>query len=66
VPSTFVPAGNLPGTFFRIKPQDVAHSAIPYRDGRRDGISQMPPLATHIVDTLDLTKVDSWINTLPP
>jgi hypothetical protein len=66
VPSTFVPAGNLPGTFFRIKPQDVAHSAIPYRDGRRDGISQMPPLATHIVDTLDLKKVDDWINSLPP
>ena len=55
------------GGFYRIRPKDVAHSAIPYRDGYRDTSGervQMPPLGTHVVDTASLNAVKAWINTL--
>ena len=65
VPSGFQP---IPGeSFLRVAPGDVAHSAIPYRAGRRDSSSvsgvQMPPIGTHVVDaqgvaTLRLDRVD--------
>jgi hypothetical protein len=66
VPSTFQPS---PGAgFLRIKPKDSAHSCIPYRDGLRDPSPgdhlQMPPLATHVVDTSGLGLVMSWIDSL--
>ena len=66
VPSTFQPQGVPPGTFFRIRPKDALTSAIPYRDGRRDGVVQMPPLATHQVDFADVKNVIDWINTITP
>jgi hypothetical protein len=66
VPSSFQPS---PGAgFFRIKPKDTAHSCVPYRDGIRDPNPgdhiQMPPLATHVVDSNGLGLVTSWIDSL--
>ena len=62
VPSTFQPT---PGAgFLRIKPRDNAHSCIPYRDGTRVKGEQMPPMATHIVDTAGLALVKSWIDAM--
>jgi hypothetical protein len=63
IPSTFTPAGEPAGSFQRIKPRDIAHSSIPWRDGRRDP-TQMPPLATHLVDVESMKIVHAWINTL--
>lgn len=55
-------------TFFKIKPRDVEHSAIPYRDGRRDDDVvknvQMPPLATKLVDTSGVQLIKDWINAM--
>lgn len=64
-PSNFQPQGVPAGTFLRIRPRDPATSSIPYRDGRRDGVVQMPPLATHLVDFDDVKRVNDWINSLP-
>jgi hypothetical protein len=64
VVSTFTPQGEPAGSFMRIKPRDLTHSAIPYRDGRRDGVVQMPPLATHLVDFEDLKVVQDWISAM--
>jgi hypothetical protein len=66
VPSRFPPFAGA--GFFRIQPTDRAHSCVPYRDGIRDPNPgdhiQMPPLATHVVDTSGLGLVTSWIDTL--
>ncbi len=62
VPSTYQPT---PGAgFLRIKPRDNAHSAIPYRDGSRVKGVQMPPMATHLVDTAGLALTKSWIDSM--
>ncbi len=82
VPSIFTPGGTTiatssagtattatatsGGTFYRIAPGDVSHSMIPWRAGRRDGVTQMPPIATHLVDTLGVAVLDSWVSALPP
>ncbi len=65
VVSTLAPVGQDAGSLDRIKPQDAAHSMVAYTAGRRDGIVQMPPLATHVVDTTDVATLTSWINELP-
>ncbi|WP_394832193.1 hypothetical protein LVJ94_37330 [Pendulispora rubella] len=65
VASKFQPPGET--GYLRIKPSDVAHSTIPFRDGYRDTSGeriQMPPLATHKVDTAALNALKAWINTL--
>jgi hypothetical protein len=66
VPSGFQPFAGA--GFFRIKPKDAAHSAIPYRDGIRDPNPadhiQMPPLGTHVVDTTGHGLVTSWLDSL--
>jgi hypothetical protein len=65
VASKFQPPGQT--GYLRIKPNDVAHSTIPYRDGYRDTSGeriQMPPLGTHKVDTAALDAVKAWINAL--
>lgn len=49
----------------RIKPRDTAHSCVHFRDSSRVAGQQMPPLATHIVDTAGVQLVDNWINSLP-
>ncbi len=71
VPSDFPPDAG----FDRIRPHDVDHSCVPYRDGTRDTPStyvpppfrsvQMPPIATHKVDTAGLQLVTDWINAMP-
>ena len=39
---------------------------IPWRAGRRDGVTQMPPIATHLVDNADMQLLDAWVTALPP
>ena len=34
------------GGFYRLEPGNLSHSMIPWRAGRRDGVTQMPPIAT--------------------
>lgn len=65
VTSNFTPIGLPAGSFMRVRPHDPSTSAIPYRDGRRDGVVQMPPLASHLVDFDDVKRVIDWINSLP-
>lgn len=65
VVSTFTPIGQPAGSFYRIKPSDASKSAIPYRAGRRDGVVQMPPIASHLVDFTDVKTVQDWINAMP-
>lgn len=51
---------------YRIVPGDAANSAIWYRMSVRDiGRSQMPPLATEVVDERGVDVVAGWINSLP-
>jgi hypothetical protein len=63
VPSRFQP--NPGAGFLRIKPGDVAHSAIAYRALARDDVSrrgaQMPPIATHVPDMAGVALVHAWI-----
>jgi hypothetical protein len=66
VVSNFQPGGVAPGTFKRITAGDPSTSAIPYRDGRRDGVAQMPPIASHLVDFPDVANVNAWIKAIPP
>ena len=80
VPSIFTPASTASvtsavaigggdaatsGAFYRLEPGDVAHSMIPWRAGRRDGVTQMPPIATHLVDQTDVLVLDAWVTALP-
>jgi hypothetical protein len=66
VTSNFQPAGVPPGTFERITPGNPSTSAIPYRDGRRDGVTQMPPIDSHLVDFTDVANVNAWITSITP
>jgi hypothetical protein len=66
VPSQFQPPGE--SGFLRIKPRDVAHSAIPYRDSTRDANDeeiQMPPIDTHSIDVAGVQIVKDWIAGMP-
>jgi hypothetical protein len=56
----------LVGDWFRIKPGDPDFSVIYYRDNRRDqnpevDRTQMPPFATHTIDTAGVAAVRAWI-----
>jgi hypothetical protein len=66
VPSTLVPYGLDAGAFLRIAPGDVSHSSLIWTVSRRDGVAQMPPLATHLVDADAVQRLSLWIGTLPP
>ena len=62
VTSGFQPSGAEAGDpFLRIKPDDVAHSAIPYRAASREPGVQMPPIATHVPDPAGVALLDTWI-----
>jgi hypothetical protein len=37
---------------------------IPWRASRRDGVSQMPPIGTQLVDDYGVEILDAWINGL--
>jgi hypothetical protein len=66
VPSLVTPYGFEAGGFWRIAPGDVAHSSVAWTMGRRDGTpTQMPPIATHLIDEDDLQLITSWIATMP-
>ena len=52
------------GTYKRIAPHDALGSAIPTVAGRRVGL-QMPPIDSHVVDTVGVGQVTDWINALP-
>jgi hypothetical protein len=55
----------LIGTLHRVKPNTLSDSAIYLRMSSRESGVQMPPIATHKVDTADVNAVAAWIN-LPP
>jgi hypothetical protein len=61
VPSALTPYGIEAGGFWRIAPGDVSHSAIPWTASRRDGVTQMPPLASHLVDQNGVALLNAWI-----
>lgn len=62
VPSAYQPS---PGAgLYRIKPKDVAHSAIHYRASSREKDVQMPPQETHVVDPSLVNAIAAWINAL--
>lgn len=67
VPSRFAPGGQTgdAGGWWRIAPGDVAHSTLAWRASRRDGTTQMPPIATHRVDQDDMKMLSDWIAALP-
>jgi hypothetical protein len=66
VPSNLTPYGYDAGNFWRLAPGDVAHSSIPWTASHRDGVVQMPPLDTHLVDTNDVARLSAWIAALAP
>jgi hypothetical protein len=59
-------AGAAGGGFYRLEPGNVSHSMIPWRSGRRDGVTQMPPIGTHLVDETDVAILGAWVAALPP
>jgi hypothetical protein len=54
--------------FFRIKPGNAGHSAIPFRAAARDNVlqagTQMPPIAAHIPDAAGVVTASEWINAM--
>ena len=65
VPSTLAPGGFEAGTFLRLAPRDPSRSAVAWTASRRDGVTQMPPIATHLVDQNDVALLGMWIDELP-
>ncbi|HEX8950670.1 MAG TPA: hypothetical protein VF945_02440, partial [Polyangia bacterium] len=61
--SRFVPPGAT-GDYYRIRPSDLARSTIAYRMSVRDPLTQMPPIATHVVDEDGLAAVQAWIDSM--
>jgi hypothetical protein len=54
------------GPFYRLDPGSIPRSMIPWRAGRRDGVTQMPPIGTQLVDQTDVQVLDAWVTALPP
>ena len=54
------------GVTHRVAPGDVTASCIAHRMGQRGNDQQMPPVATHRVDTEGLATVSAWIASLSP
>jgi hypothetical protein len=66
VPSNLTPYGYDAGGFWRIEPGDIAHSSVYWTASRRDGVVQMPPIATHLVDQNDMILLSTWIGAMTP
>jgi hypothetical protein len=66
VPSQLTPYGYEAGGFWRIAPGDGAHSSVLWTISRRDGVAQMPPIASHLVDQNDVQRIGAWIAGLSP
>ena len=62
VRSKFQIRGIPPDHSLRLAPGDLAHSAVIYRMKSRDGLSQMPPLGTKIVDRDAVALISTWLN----
>jgi hypothetical protein len=67
VASIFVPANDA-SVDYRIRPTDVTRSTVVYRMGVRNGLigggEQMPPIATHEVDTAGVAAISAWIDAM--
>jgi hypothetical protein len=57
-------ASNPTPNTFRIVPGNAGQSDVHYRMNQRGELTQMPPLASEIVDPTGLGAVDAWINSL--
>ena len=66
VPSMVTPYGIDAGGFWRIRPADTAHSSVAWLVSRRDGVNQMPPIATHLEDQNDVQLLNTWIGAMQP
>lgn len=56
------------GGYQRIAPGNVANSAVHWLASHRDATDpngQMPPIATHQIDTQGVASVAAWIDALP-
>jgi hypothetical protein len=65
-PSSFSPEGGM-GNYDRIRPTDPERSTVFYRLSKRDapgGFEQMPPLATHVVDSALVESVGAWVRSM--
>jgi hypothetical protein len=61
VRSKFQLRGVSPDHCVRLAPGDSAHSVLLVRMGTRDGVSQMPPLGSKLVDTAALELISDWV-----
>jgi len=61
VRSKFQIRGVSPDHCLRLAPGDVEHSAVLVRMGSRDGLSQMPPLGSKLVDTAAVELISDWV-----
>ncbi len=65
VPSSLTPYGVDAGGFWRVHPGDPAHSSIVWTSSRRDGVVQMPPIDSQLVDQNDVQLLTSWVSAMP-
>lgn len=65
VPSSLTPYGVDAGGFWRIHPGDPSHSSIVWTSSRRDGVVQMPPIDTQLVDQNDVQLLSNWVTAMP-
>ena len=61
VRSKFQIRGIPPDHSLRLAPGDLAHSAVIFRMKSRDGLSQMPPLGTKLVDKDAVALISAWL-----
>jgi hypothetical protein len=61
VASTYTPP--MPsGNYYRFRPTDSTHSTVYYRDGQRESVAAMPPLASHAISDMLLARTKAWID----
>jgi hypothetical protein len=61
VRSKFQIRGISPDHCLRLAPGDIDHSVVLVRMRSRDGLSQMPPLGSKLVDTAALELISDWV-----
>ena len=61
VSSKFQMRGISPDHCLRLAPGDIDHSVVLVRMRSRDGLSQMPPLGSKLVDTAALELISDWV-----
>lgn len=65
VPSNLTPYGYEAGGFWRLDPGNPSLSSLYWTASRRDGVTQMPPIDTYLVDENDVAVLSAWIQSLP-